>query len=78
MNGIGGDGWRRDRRDTRISKKQKLILNAEELLESKLGFDLFTEGDKRLGWLLTFASVRLAFPKLALNQSTLPYLLGFC
>nr|GMD12608.1 DNA polymerase epsilon catalytic subunit A-like [Ipomoea batatas] len=56
MNGIGGDGWRRDRRDTRISKKQKLILNAEELLESKLGFDLFTEGDKRLGWLLTFAS----------------------
>ncbi|KAG8371187.1 hypothetical protein BUALT_Bualt13G0060900 [Buddleja alternifolia] len=52
----GGDNRRRDRRDTRISKKQKLILNAEEQLESKLGFDLFTEGDKRLGWLLTFAS----------------------
>ncbi|GER25550.1 DNA polymerase [Striga asiatica] len=52
----GGDYRRRDRRDTRISKKQKLILNAEEQLESKLGFDLFTEGDKRLGWLLTFAS----------------------
>ncbi|KAL3518505.1 hypothetical protein ACH5RR_021094 [Cinchona calisaya] len=52
----GSDGRRRDRRDTRISKKQKLILNAEEQLESRLGFDLFTEGDKRLGWLLTFAS----------------------
>ncbi|KAL6575756.1 DNA polymerase epsilon catalytic subunit A [Orobanche hederae] len=51
-----GDYRRRDRKDTWISKKQKLILNAEEQLESKLGFDLFTEGDKRLGWLLTFAS----------------------
>ncbi|CAH9070869.1 unnamed protein product [Cuscuta europaea] len=56
MNGTGGDSRWRERRDTRISKKQKLILNAEELLESKLGFDLFTVGDKRLGWLLTFAS----------------------
>ncbi|XP_060169809.1 DNA polymerase epsilon catalytic subunit A-like isoform X1 [Lycium barbarum] len=46
-----------DRRDnTRISKKQKLILNSEEQLESKLGFDIFTEGDKRLGWLLTLSS----------------------
>lgn len=53
----GGDNWKRDRRDTRISKKQKLILNAEEQLESKLGFNFFTEGDKRLGWLLTLASV---------------------
>ncbi|KAI5666605.1 hypothetical protein M9H77_16458 [Catharanthus roseus] len=52
----GSDHRRWDRRDTRISKKQKLILNAEEQLESKLGFDLFTEGDKRLGWLLTFSS----------------------
>ncbi|KAL0460774.1 UNVERIFIED_CONTAM: DNA polymerase epsilon catalytic subunit A [Sesamum latifolium] len=52
----GTDNRRRDRRDTRISKKQKLILNAEEQLESKLGFDVFTEGEKRLGWLLTFAS----------------------
>ncbi|XP_075078061.1 DNA polymerase epsilon catalytic subunit A [Nicotiana tabacum] len=56
MNG-GGDNRRRDWRDTtRISKKQKLILNSEEQLESKLGFDVFTEGDKRLGWLLTLAS----------------------
>ncbi|KAM3303070.1 DNA polymerase epsilon catalytic subunit A-like isoform X1 [Capsicum chacoense] len=46
-----------DRRDsTRFSKKQKLILNSEEQLESKLGFDVFTEGDKRLGWLLTLSS----------------------
>ncbi|XP_051120943.1 DNA polymerase epsilon catalytic subunit A-like [Andrographis paniculata] len=52
----GGDYRRRDRRDSRISKKQKLILNAEEQLESRLGFDLFTEGERRLGWLLTFAS----------------------
>ncbi|KAL9143406.1 hypothetical protein ABFS82_14G234200 [Erythranthe guttata] len=52
----GGDNWRRDRRDTRISKKQKLILSAEEQLESKLGFNLFTEGDKRLGWLLTLSA----------------------
>ncbi|CAI9778339.1 unnamed protein product [Fraxinus pennsylvanica] len=52
----GADNWRRDRRDTRISKTQKLILNAGEQLESKLGYDLFNEGDKRLGWLLTLAS----------------------
>ncbi|KAH6814720.1 DNA polymerase epsilon catalytic subunit [Perilla frutescens var. frutescens] len=52
----GSDNRRRDWRDSRISKKQKQILNAEEQLESKLGFDLFTEGDKRLGWLLTLAS----------------------
>ncbi|PHU03714.1 DNA polymerase epsilon catalytic subunit A [Capsicum chinense] len=46
-----------DRRDSaRFSKKQKLILNSEEQLESKLGFDVFTEGDKRLGWLLTLSS----------------------
>ncbi|MFS7937449.1 putative DNA-directed DNA polymerase [Helianthus anomalus] len=48
---------RGDRRDTKISKKQKLILSADEKLESKFGFDVFTEGDKRLGWLLTFTSV---------------------
>ncbi|XP_022862888.1 DNA polymerase epsilon catalytic subunit A-like [Olea europaea var. sylvestris] len=52
----GADNWRRDRRDTRISKKQKLILNSGEQLESRLGYDLFNEGDKRLGWLLTLAS----------------------
>ncbi|OMO70162.1 hypothetical protein CCACVL1_19081 [Corchorus capsularis] len=53
----GGDNRRRDRRDFRSSKRQKkLIRTAEEELESKLGFDLFSEGEKRLGWLLTFAS----------------------
>ncbi|XP_040949366.1 DNA polymerase epsilon catalytic subunit A isoform X2 [Gossypium hirsutum] len=55
----GGDNRRLDRRDLWRSKKQKLIRSAEEELESKLGFDLFTEGEKRLGWLLTFASSSL-------------------
>lgn len=57
MNGSGNR--RKDRWDSRISKQQQLILNSEEQLESKLGFELFTEGDKRLGWLLTFASVSI-------------------
>ncbi|KAM7276901.1 hypothetical protein ACFE04_018767 [Oxalis oulophora] len=52
----GGDGRKLDRRDSRMSKKQKLIRSAEEELESKLGFDLYSEPEKRLGWLLTFAS----------------------
>ncbi|VFQ98813.1 unnamed protein product, partial [Cuscuta campestris] len=58
MNGTGGDIRLDERRgDTEISNSQKLILNAEDLLESNLGCDLFTEGgDKRFGWLLTFAS----------------------
>ncbi|KAK7845202.1 dna polymerase epsilon catalytic subunit a [Quercus suber] len=50
---MNGEGRRRDRRDPRSSKKQKLIRTAVEELESKFGFDLFSEGDKRLGWLLT-------------------------
>lgn len=55
---MNGDARRRDLRDFgRSSKKQKLIRNSEEELDLKFGFDLFTEGDKRLGWLLTFASV---------------------
>ncbi|XP_010242612.1 PREDICTED: DNA polymerase epsilon catalytic subunit A-like [Nelumbo nucifera] len=53
---MNNEGRRRDRRDSRSTKKQKLIRSAEEEFESKLGFDLFTEGEKRLGWLLTFAS----------------------
>ncbi|XP_059627348.1 DNA polymerase epsilon catalytic subunit A-like [Cornus florida] len=53
---MNGDNRRRDRQDSRISKKQRLILTAEEELESKLGFDIFSEGEKRLGWLLTLAS----------------------
>lgn len=51
------DGRRWERRDPRRTKKQKLIRSAGEEVESKLGYDLFSEGEKRLGWLLTFASV---------------------
>jgi len=54
---MGGDGRRRDRRDTRAPKKRKLNRSPEDELEAKLGFDLFSEGEKRLGWLLTLASV---------------------
>ncbi|CAJ1979167.1 unnamed protein product [Sphenostylis stenocarpa] len=53
---MNGDGRRRDRRDTRALKKRKLNRNPEDELEAKLGFDLFSEGEKRLGWLLTLAS----------------------
>ena len=63
----GYESRKRDRRDAWSSKKQqKLSLTADEDLESKLGFDLFSEGDTRLGWLLTFASVSfiLHFPTL--------------
>ncbi|KAJ0533134.1 putative DNA-directed DNA polymerase [Helianthus annuus] len=45
---------RRRRGDRNISKKRKFI---DENLESKFGFDdAFTEGEKRLGWLLTFTT----------------------
>lgn len=54
---MSGEIRRRDRADVWKHKKQKLIRNAEEEVESKLGLDLFSEGEKRLGWLLTFASV---------------------
>ncbi|XP_057534123.1 DNA polymerase epsilon catalytic subunit A-like [Amaranthus tricolor] len=54
---MNGDFRRRDRKDDRRRKKQQQTLrNAEDELESKLGFDVFTEGDKRLGWLLTLSS----------------------
>ncbi|XP_072950830.1 DNA polymerase epsilon catalytic subunit A-like [Typha angustifolia] len=53
---MNGDGRRRGRySSTRNPSQQKLRLSAEEVLESKLGFAPFTEGDKRLGWLLTLA-----------------------
>ena len=35
----------------------KMRCTADEDLESKLGFDLFTEGEPRLRWLLTMSSV---------------------
>ncbi|KAK8967425.1 DNA polymerase epsilon catalytic subunit A [Platanthera guangdongensis] len=53
---MNGRGRRREISSSRRNpSKQKLRLSAEEVLESKLGFDLFTEGEKRLGWLLTLA-----------------------
>ncbi|KAH7671417.1 DNA-directed DNA polymerase protein [Dioscorea alata] len=53
---MNGDARRRGRGDSRGLSKQKLRISAEEELESKLGFSPFTEGEKRLGWLLTVAS----------------------
>ncbi|KAM0031519.1 putative DNA-directed DNA polymerase [Helianthus debilis subsp. tardiflorus] len=47
------DTRRRRRGDRNISKKRKFI---DENLDSKFGFDAFTEGEKRLGWLLTFTT----------------------
>ncbi|KAG0453682.1 hypothetical protein HPP92_024986 [Vanilla planifolia] len=53
---MNGGGRRRERSNSRRNaSKQKLRFSAEEALESKLGFDQFTEGEKRLGWLLTLA-----------------------
>lgn len=52
---MNGENRRWESKDSRRSRKQNVIRNAEEELESKLGFDLFSEGEKRLGWLLTFA-----------------------
>ncbi|XP_010557398.1 PREDICTED: DNA polymerase epsilon catalytic subunit A [Tarenaya hassleriana] len=52
----GGDKRRWDRKSSWSSKKQKVVKDAEDEIESKLGFELFSEGEKRLGWLLTFAS----------------------
>lgn len=55
---MSGDSRKRDRRDLRSFKRQKKQRRStEEELESKLGFDLFSEGEKKLGWLLTFAPV---------------------
>ncbi|KAK7271283.1 hypothetical protein RJT34_27054 [Clitoria ternatea] len=48
------DGRKRDWKDVSAAKKQRLLRSAEEELEAKFGCDLFSEGKKRLGWLLTF------------------------
>lgn len=56
---MNGESRKRERRDSWNFRRQKQQQrSAEEELESKLGFDLFSEGDKKLGWLLTFAPVR--------------------
>nr|CAD1820134.1 unnamed protein product [Ananas comosus var. bracteatus] len=54
---MNGEGRRRERFGAarNASSKQKIRLGAEEVIESKLGFALFTEGERRLGWLLTLA-----------------------
>eukprot|EP01018_Ginkgo_biloba_P017404 Gb_06608 [translate_table: standard] len=54
----GGRGRGRGRRggSTRRGGRDKIRRTAEEELEAKLGFDLFTEGEPRLGWLLSLAS----------------------
>ncbi|KAI4373579.1 hypothetical protein MLD38_011693 [Melastoma candidum] len=59
---MSADPRKRERWDHRNprkakQKKQHLLRTAEEELEAKLGFDVFSEGESaRLGWLLTFAS----------------------
>ncbi|XP_078434598.1 DNA polymerase epsilon catalytic subunit A-like isoform X2 [Wolffia australiana] len=54
--GMGkGDGKRWEKSNPSNASFQKLRLTKEEELETKLGFDLFTEGEKRLGWLLTLS-----------------------
>lgn len=53
---MNGESRKRERMDSRSSRRWKQQQrSAEEELESKLGFDLFSEGEKKLGWLLTFA-----------------------
>ncbi|KAK9939844.1 hypothetical protein M0R45_016526 [Rubus argutus] len=66
----GYESRKRDRRDSWSSKKQqKLMRSAEEDLESKLGVDLFSEGERRLGWLLTFAPYRKYCHSVIMNAS---------
>ncbi|XP_048444807.1 DNA polymerase epsilon catalytic subunit A isoform X2 [Pyrus x bretschneideri] len=52
----GYQSRKRDHGDSWVPRKKKVMRTAEEELESKLGFDLFSEGDTRLGWLLNFAT----------------------
>jgi hypothetical protein len=53
--GGGGGNWRRS--GSAAAKEQRLRVGAEELLESRLGFAPYTDGERRLGWLLTFSPV---------------------
>ncbi|KFK43140.1 hypothetical protein AALP_AA1G085200 [Arabis alpina] len=53
---MSGDKRKWDRKDYRRSNNQKVVNTAEDELEAKLGFGIFSEGETRLGWLLTFAS----------------------
>jgi hypothetical protein len=40
------------------SCSQLLQVKSEDELEAKLGFELFSEGEDRLGWLMTMSQVR--------------------
>ncbi|KAG2570106.1 hypothetical protein PVAP13_7KG000681 [Panicum virgatum] len=51
--GGGGGNWRWS--GSAAAKEQQLRVGAEELLESRLGFAPYTDGERRLGWLLTFS-----------------------
>ena len=37
--------------------RSKVRRNAEDAVESKLGYEVFTEGEARLGWLITLSPV---------------------
>lgn len=51
-----GRGGGRGRSRGGATNNNKMRRTAEEDLEGKLGFELFTEGEPRLGWLLTMSS----------------------
>ena len=58
----GGRGRGRGRGGSRgrgrgVTANIKMWRTVDEDLESKLGFDLFTEGEPCLGWLLTMSSI---------------------
>ena len=59
-NGRRGRGWGRGgsrSRGRRGTTNNKMRCTTDEDLESKLGFDIFTKGEPRLGWLLTMSSI---------------------
>ena len=41
--------------------RSKVWKTAEDALEAKFGFNVFSEGEPRLGWLLNVASVSIRF-----------------
>lgn len=45
----------------RKTGRSKVWRTAEDALEAKFGFDVFAEGEPRLGWLLNMAAVCLNF-----------------
>ncbi|KAF6166038.1 hypothetical protein GIB67_012935 [Kingdonia uniflora] len=51
-----GGGNRGFDRNRNFKKQKQILQSVEDEREAKLGFELFSEGEKRLGWLLTFSS----------------------